>query len=138
MSVKKREADKEIYTIFKGSPKKKAKSNKKPRAKWSKEETSLLIEKLNDGERVSDLLHYFPKKSKQQVHSKVSNLKQKKLVSVQRESIAPSFLAALANHLRVKLSPNRLKVPTLQGIRDIEEPQKKISGGMPILEVSII
>jgi len=51
----------------------------------------LLIEKLNDGERVSDLLHYFPKKSKQQVHSKVSNLKQKKLVSVQRESIAPSL-----------------------------------------------
>jgi len=108
MSGKKRAAD-EIVTIFKGS-KKKPKSHKKPRAKWSKEETSLLVDKLNEGERVSDLLHFFPKKRKQQVHSKVSNLKQKKLVSVQRESIAPSSLAMLANHQKVMLSQNPLKV----------------------------
>jgi len=72
------------------------------------------VEKLNDGERVTDLLHFFPKKSKQQLHSKVSNLKQKKLVTLQRESIAPSLLVALAIHQKVMLSQNPSKVPALR------------------------
>jgi len=149
MSGKKRAAD-EIVTIFKGS-KKKPKSHKKPRAKWSKEETSLLVDKLNEGERVSDLLHFFPKKRKQQVHSKVSNLKQKKLVSVQRESIAPSLhkcdelLGDLLSGNARESSESDAEPKSIESasrnssdqeseIRDFaEEPQKKISGGTPIM-----
>jgi len=109
------------------------------------------VEKLNDGERVTDLLHFFPKKSKQQLHSKVSNLKQKKLVTLQRESIAPSLqkcdellgdllTGSTCDSSESDAEPKSVESPSSDEeseIRDVaEQPQKKISGGTPpIIEV---
>jgi len=61
------------------------------RAKWSDAETNLLVEKINAGERVADIQYLFPSKTLQQIHSKVSSLKSKKLVEPQNTSLAPSI-----------------------------------------------
>lgn len=64
----------------------------KKKAKWSKEQTELLIQEINKGESVSVVAKLFPDYTQSQVHSKVSNLKQSGKVSkIASTGIAPSL-----------------------------------------------
>ena len=89
------------------------------RAKWESHDEALLIEKLNNGERVTDIAHLFGDKTPRQISSKVSVLRQAGKVKPPTEELAPSRQAgripfpACTNNLAMKLlsslSPHKSK-----------------------------
>ena len=61
------------------------------RAKWTKEQAGILINQVNQGEPISQIAKLFPKFTKQQIHSKISSLKQAGKINPTTEGIAPSM-----------------------------------------------
>lgn len=66
---------------------------RKKRAVWSKQDTNALIQMINDGESVAEVVKEFDGAYTQaQVHSKVSNLKKQGVIKkIPSSGIAPSL-----------------------------------------------
>jgi hypothetical protein len=67
----------------------------KKHAKWTKEQTELLISQLNVGEPIAQISKQFPKFTRQQIHSKISSLKQAGKVNPRTEGLAPSLQSGM-------------------------------------------
>jgi hypothetical protein len=62
------------------------------RAKWTTEQQDLLLDQINNGESVASVTKLFPQFTPTQLHSKISNLKQRGLISkLPPEDLAPSL-----------------------------------------------